>query len=379
MIKSTLLSIYLLIVCLMVQAQSKTNSYEDFLNRNKLVDRLVTIGETHHIPKLVDSMGISNRNFFTAGFFNRKLPKVEYDNWVKTYYAISEAYLINLEPENARRFTKKILALDPDYLYRNPLANQKFLLKRFIALKVGLGIFGIGGGVIAQTKGDYRPTGSIEFGEKTKIGLGLKSSFFIGLELVQNPALKSSIRSIDFYVEFMFHDDRFIHSTETVIPNANSSSTVISNRITELQDWESILFYPRLQFNSKNDPKRTYYILAGFGVNQLQSGDFFKIIQTVDQDQSMELSPIKLYEKENMRKKMNFSILTGLGLQYRVNPRMAFLFELRYMRMLNNIVTDFSRENNPLQGSPLYYVDQDIFMHQVTGRFGVYFNLSVSR
>jgi hypothetical protein len=71
-----------------------------------------------------------------------------------------------------------------------------------------------------------------------------------------------------------------------------------------------------------------------------------------------------------MRNNRNSTIIGGLGFSYRVNEYIGFTLEARSLRM-GNVVSKYSHENNPLQDSPLYYVDNDMFLRQISLGVGV--------
>lgn len=310
------------------------------------------------------------RNFLYNGDFL----DWNYDEVLEAYQAAADSYLRHQDTDKARFFIKRMFILDPEYFYKND-TDAKFLFKRFIALKFTIGINGIASRVIPRlTKSPYYNPSNGETTHEVRAGFGLKSGVVAGCELIQNPALKSRIRSLDFYIEYMFHSDRFYHNTTTTYPEEYPGPSVIKNRITELQDWETLLLYPRIKWNTSS-PQWTIYFAPGVGFNSLKSGDFFVIHQTIDQGEEFEISPVKLYRKEQMRRGRNFSGVIGAGLTYTVSRNTTFTLGVRYMQMMRRVNTDLSLYTKPLQSAPLYYVDQELFMAQYSFIGGVSFNI----
>jgi hypothetical protein len=347
--------------------------FQRFTKLNTEVRQLHNDHKTHLITTIVNSSEYfttwKRRNFL----YNGKFLDWNYDDVLVTYKLIGEAYVRDHEPDKARRFVKRMLILEPEYLYRHE-TDLKYLLRRFVVLKFTVGVNGIGTLVFPQTKGEsvYQPDEGTS-SDEVSYGKGLKSSFFAGVELLHNPALKSPIHSIDFYLEYMFHSDRIYHQ-QTRYTNIGEYTSTVSNRITELQDWQSLLVYPRLSLNTSNE-QWTVFFLAGVGLNQLMSAEFFEIHQRTDTGPSIELSPVKLYKKEKMRIGRNVSMLGGVGLNYTVSRNITFYLSGRYMKMIDNLTTDYSLNAKPLQGPPHYYTDAKLYIHHVSLVGGVAANI----
>jgi hypothetical protein len=355
-------------------ACAQQTKFEQFTELNAQVRQLYNENKIHLITAKVDSSDYFNKWKHRHFLYNGNFLDWKYDEVLLSYKLIGEAYVRDQQPEKAKLFVKRMLILEPEYLHHNP-TDLKYLLRRFIALKFTIGVNGIAAFILPQIKNQsmYQPDGGTS-SSKVGYGQGLKSSFFGGVELLQNPALKSPIHSIDFYLEYMFHSDRIYHRQTTTYQSIPGYPSEIVNKVTERQDWQSLLLYPRLSVNTSND-QWTVFFLAGIGLNWLKADEFFEIHQQIDRNEFVELSPVKLYKKEKMRMGENISVIGGIGMNYTASRNITFYFSARYMSMMNNLTTNYSLTNKPLQGAPLYYTDKDLYINQLSFVGGVAANI----
>jgi hypothetical protein len=372
------------------------SKYENLVDILLKIDSVSHLNKTYLIPSILseDNLPKNHMRFGKIRFafvqkddiWKQKYGAYNWNDRITTYESIGQAYIDINEPEKAGHYINKITLLDPEYFHINRSSDLTILLPRFTSIKLTAGFAGWGTVIIPSyrnTESEYQPEGALNYDERlSKFNINLQSSLFVGFELIHNAInrklKKSIIRSFDLYFEYFSHVTRFYHYHTTQFSPEPGKPEKVENEILENQIWSSFLVYPRIRLSPFNNNRWTVQFYAGGGKSTLKSAHFFEIFQSINNAESMEeLSPLKIDTKEQMRKTSNTSWIAGTGLTYLISKTLNLTIDLRYLSMVNNLVTENTLVEKPLQNDPLYYADNELFMQQVSIGVGVSINLGL--
>lgn len=372
------------------------SEYETLVNLFLAVDSVSHLNKTYLIPSILskDTLPKNHMRFGKVRLtfvhkddtWKQKYGAYEWTSRIKTYESIGQAYIDINEHEHASQYINKISLLYPEYFHINRTSDFTILLPRFTSIKLTSGFTGWGTLMIPSyrnTESEYQPEGALNSEERLSVfNTNLQSSLFLGFELIHNAINrkleKSKLRSFDLYFEYFSHVTRFHHYHTTQFSPESGKPEKIENDILENQQWGSLLIYPRIRLSPFNDNKWTVQFYAGGGRSKLKSAHFFQIFQSINNAvPKEELSPLRLETKEQMRKSSNTSWVVGTGITFLISKTFNLTLDLRYLSMVNDLVTENTLVEKPLQNEPLYYADNKLFMQQISIGVGVSINLGL--
>jgi hypothetical protein len=372
------------------------SKYENLVDIFLKIDSVSHLNKTYLIPSILskETLPKNHMRFGKMRFtfvhkddtWKQKYGAYQWADRIKTYESIGQAYIDINYLDSASHYINKISILNPEYFHINTSSDKTILLPRYTSIKLTAGFTGWGTLMIPSyrnTENEYQPEGALNYDERLSVfNTNLQSSLFIGFELIHNAVnkklKKSIIRSFDLYFEYFSHVTRFHHYHTTQFSPESGKPEKVENDILENQDWGSFLIYPRIRLSPFNDNRWTVQFYAGGGISKLKSAHFFQIFQSINNaEPKEELSPLRLDTKEQMRKISNTSWVVGTGLTYLISKTLNLTIDLRYLSMVNNLVTENTLVEKPLQNEPLYYADNKLFIQQISIGVGVSINLGL--